>query len=53
MARELNIDFSIVWGKLERFREDVLGSLVINIKKEQINEVSKYLDSKNMDWEVI
>lgn len=53
MARELNIDFSIVWGKLERFRDDVLGSLVINIKENQKNEVIKYLTSKNMPWEVI
>ena len=35
MARELEIDFSIVGGKLEKFREDVLGSLVINIDKSQ------------------
>lgn len=53
MARELNIDFSIVWGKLERFRDDVLGSLVINIKENQKSEVIKYLTSKNMPWEVI
>ena len=53
MARELNIDFSIVWGKLERFRDDVLGSLVINIKENQKDKVIKYLTSKNMPWEVI
>lgn len=53
MARDLDIDFSIVWGKLERFRDDVLGSLVINIKESQRNEVEKYLTSKNMPWEVI
>lgn len=53
MARELNIDFSIVWGKLERFRDDVLGSLVINIKENQKSEVIKYLTSRNMPWEVI
>ena len=53
MARELDIDFSIVWGKLERFRDDVLGSLVINIKENQKDEVVKYLTSKNMPWEVI
>ena len=29
MARELNIDFSIVGGKLEKFRDNVLGSLII------------------------
>ncbi|MBP3915511.1 MULTISPECIES: methionine ABC transporter ATP-binding protein [unclassified Clostridium] len=53
MARELDIDFSIVWGKLERFRDDVLGSLVINIKENQKDKVVKYLTSKNMPWEVI
>ncbi|MCI9069204.1 methionine ABC transporter ATP-binding protein [Clostridium sp.] len=53
MARDLDIDFSIVWGKLERFRDDVLGSLVINIKENQRKEVEKYLTSKNMPWEVI
>lgn len=53
MARELDIDFSIVWGKLERFRDDVLGSLVINIKQKQKDEVVKYLTSKEMPWEVI
>ena len=53
MARELDIDFSIVWGKLERFRDDVLGSLVINIKENQKDKVEKYLTSKNMPWEVI
>lgn len=34
MARELDIDISIVWGKLEKFRENVLGNLVINVSKE-------------------
>ncbi|ADL52377.1 methionine ABC transporter ATP-binding protein [Clostridium cellulovorans] len=53
MARELDIDFSIVWGRLERFRDDVLGSLVINIKDVEFERVSKYLDSKNIGWEVV
>ena len=34
MSRELEIDFSIVWGKLEKFRDQVLGGLVININEE-------------------
>jgi D-methionine transport system ATP-binding protein len=32
MARELDIDFSINWGKLEKFRDDILGSLIINVE---------------------
>lgn len=53
MARELKIDFSIVWGKLEKFRDDVLGSLVINIEEKYSDEVVSYLKSKDVSWEVI
>ncbi|KHD35596.1 methionine ABC transporter ATP-binding protein [Clostridium acetobutylicum] len=52
MARELNVDFSIVWGKLERFRDDVLGSLVINISEENKEVICNYLVSHNAIWEV-
>lgn len=53
MARELEIDFSIVWGKLEKFRDEVLGGLVINIKEEDKDKVIKYLESKDILLEVI
>lgn len=53
MARELKIDFSIVWGKLERFRSEVLGGLVINIKEEDKDKVIEYLENRNILLEVI
>ncbi len=53
MARTLDIDFSIVWGKLEKFRGDVLGSLVINVDKEQQGRVLNYLIEKSINWEVL
>lgn len=53
MARKLDIDFSIVWGKLEKFREDVLGSLVINVNEEDEQRIFEYLKSQNVRWEVI
>jgi D-methionine transport system ATP-binding protein len=53
MARELNIDFSIVWGKLERFREDVLGSLVINVDEKYEEQIFQFLENQSMSWEVI
>ena len=53
MARELNIDFSIAWGKLEKYREDVLGSLVINVKDEYKDKVIKYLENNSICLEVI
>lgn len=53
MARELEIDFSIVWGKLEKFRDEVLGGLVINISEEDRDKVIKYLENKDVLLEVI
>ena len=53
MARELNVDFSIVFGKLEKFREDVLGNLVININEEDKDKVINYLKDKNVILEVL
>ncbi|WP_411679327.1 methionine ABC transporter ATP-binding protein [Clostridium thailandense] len=52
MARALDIDFSIVWGKLERFRDDVLGSLVINTNENDKIRICDYLTSKSIIWEV-
>lgn len=53
MARELDVDFSIVWGKLEKFREAILGGLVINISEEDKDRVIKYLEDKNILLEVL
>ena len=53
MARELNIDFSIVWGKLEKFRDNVLGGLVINIAEKDRDAVMKYLEDKDILLEVL
>lgn len=53
MARELAIDFSIAWGKLEKFRDAVLGTLIINIDSQNLDVVLKYLQAKKVKWEVI
>ncbi|EPY2273881.1 methionine ABC transporter ATP-binding protein [Clostridium sporogenes] len=52
MARELDMDISIVWGKLEKFRENVLGNLVINVSKENKEKICDYLSLKSIVWEV-
>ncbi len=53
MARNLGIDFSICWGKLEDFRSNVFGSLVINVKQEDQKKVCDYLDRAKVVWEVL
>ena len=53
MARELNINFSICWGKLEDFRNNVYGSLVINVADEDEQKVIEYLNREKVMWEVL
>lgn len=53
MARTLDFDFNISYGKLEKFKEDVLGSLIITVKNHYANAVKKYLDERNIKWEEI
>ncbi|WP_288480471.1 methionine ABC transporter ATP-binding protein [uncultured Clostridium sp.] len=53
LARDLEVDFSIVFGKLEKFREDILGSLVINVNEEDKEKIVKYLENKKVKLEVL
>ena len=53
MARTLNIDFSIVGGKLERYLDDVRGFLIINVDDEHLEMVLNYLQEKQLFWEVM
>ena len=53
MARELDIDVSIVFGRLEKFKDDVLGSLIINVPDKNGKAVKKFLTDKDIRWEEI
>ncbi|MBS5788298.1 MAG: methionine ABC transporter ATP-binding protein [Clostridioides difficile] len=51
MARKLDIDVSIIFGKLEQFKDDILGSLIINVPSENGEKVKEFLNSKDIRWE--
>ena len=51
MARELNMDFNIVWGKLEEINTHIVGNMVINIKDNEKEFVCAYLNKSDMLWE--
>ncbi len=53
MSQELHTDFNICWAKLEDFREDVYGSLVLNMAEKDLERACAFLDSKDVTWEVI
>lgn len=50
MSRELKVDFVIVSGKMERYKEKNLGSLILNFEEKDIEEVKRYLTEKDMIW---
>lgn len=52
MARELNIDFSIVWGKIEKLNGVALGNLVINIAQKDKEKVLNFIDKNGVLWEL-
>ena len=53
MAQELGTDFNICWAKLEDFREDVYGSLVLNMEEKDLERACKFLDAHCVTWEVV
>lgn len=53
MARELNMDFNIVWGKLEEINTHIVGNMVINIEEEKKEIVTNYIKEHDIVWEVL
>lgn len=50
MARELNIDFTILNGEMTRYRDKDLGFLIINFEEERRQEVEDYLNKEQIVW---
>jgi len=53
MAQNLGIGFSLVWAKTEQYRDTVLGWVIINVDKDKVSVVGKYLDEVGARWEVL
>lgn len=53
LAISTNVKYSFVWGGMDKFRDDILGSVIININREDLEIVSNYLDLNNIEWEEI
>ncbi|MCL2000782.1 MAG: NIL domain-containing protein, partial [Planctomycetes bacterium] len=53
MARELDLNFSIVGGKLDRYLDDVFGTLIINVPDRHVDTVLEYLGKKKLYWQIL
>lgn len=53
MARALEINFNIVWGKLERLDKNVVGSLVINVEPVHVARVEEFIKNAGVIYEIV
>ncbi|MBU3013401.1 methionine ABC transporter ATP-binding protein [Poseidonibacter lekithochrous] len=53
MARQLDMDFNIVWGKLEEINTHIVGNMVINIEEKDKEKVTSYIKEHKIIWEVL
>lgn len=53
LARDLDIEFSIVGGDMESFKGNPISSIVINIKDNEAKIVEEYLDTNDIYWNYI
>lgn len=53
LARDLDIEFSIVGGDMESFKGNPISSIVINIKDNEAKIVEEYLDNNDIYWNYI
>ena len=53
IARELQIDFLVLGGEMENYRNSLLGSIIINISKENFSILTMYLNTHKVNWKFI
>lgn len=50
LAIETKVEHSIVWGQVDKYRGNVLGSFIINVSDDKAEEVINYLEKVNVDY---
>ena len=50
LAQELKMDFSVLGGKMERYQNHHLGTLILNFKEKDAAGAQNYLDKNNITW---
>lgn len=53
MVRKLDVEFSIISAKVEKYRDAALGSIVINVDEENAPAVVGYLADVGVRWEIL
>lgn len=50
LSEKLHIRFSVIDGKIQKYREHVMGLFVINVSRNDLGRVKQYLDQNGYQW---
>lgn len=50
LAVSAGIDFDVVWGQMDRYRDQVAGNLVLGIDQKDMEKAETFLKEKNAEW---
>lgn len=51
ITRDTNIRCKIIWGGMDKYRDEVNGSFIINLALEDMNKLKKYLEDKGIQFD--
>ncbi|WP_024621932.1 methionine ABC transporter ATP-binding protein [Metaclostridioides mangenotii] len=51
ITRDTNIRCKIVWGGMDKYRDEVNGSFIINLALKDMNKLKKYLEDKGIQFD--
>ena len=53
LSKDLNINYTLVYGSMDKYRDRLMGSVYINIDVEEVDRVMEYLNMKAIKAEVV
>lgn len=53
IAAEVSVKFSVLYSRLEKFRDEVICTAMLNVKQQDFEKIGGYLEALNVKWEVV
>lgn len=53
ITAETQAKFSVLYSRLEKFRDEVICTAMLNVKQQDSDKIGRYLDSLKIKWEVV
>lgn len=50
MAKDTGVDFIVMGGEMEAYRSQVMGMVYINVRMEDVEKITAYLEKNNVMW---